>query len=77
MFATLNEDLRPKVLTLLKNSMMPSLTQVEVLWNHKEEEPQIKPSNPKRSLLDYTQPPAKKDLNVVESGPSVLFDGSR
>ena len=75
MFATLNEDLRPKVLTLLKNSMMPSLTQVEVLWNHKEEEPQIKP-NPKRTLFGYTQP-AKKDLNVVESGPSVLFDGSR
>ena len=73
-FATLNEDLRPKVLTLLKNSMTPALTQVEVLWN--DEVNDLAPTSPKRTLLGYNQPP-KKDLNIVESGPSVLFDGSR
>merc|ERR1711962_1487083 len=35
-FASLNEDLRPKVMTLLKNSLMPSLTNVEILWNQKK-----------------------------------------
>ena len=32
-FANLNDDLRPKVITLLKNALTPALTDVEVTWN--------------------------------------------
>lgn len=31
-FATENEDLRPKVMSQLKNALQPSLTDVEVVW---------------------------------------------
>ena len=32
-FANLNDDLRPRVITLLKNALAPSLTDLEVTWN--------------------------------------------
>merc|ERR1712110_1397688 len=75
-FASLNEDLRPKVLTLLKNALMPSLTNVEILWNKiKEEQPELAP-NKERTLLGFNKPDPKvtKEMSTC---PGVLFDGSR
>ena len=78
-FATLKEDLRPKVLTLLKNALMPSLTNVQVLWNNeqsgKEEKEEIQQ---KRTLLGFNKPikPKKKTENGGDK-IGVLFDGSR
>ena len=78
-FATLKEDLRPKVLTLLKNALMPSLTNVQVLWNNeqsgKEEKEEIQQ---KRTLLGFNKPikPKKKAENGGDK-IGVLFDGSR
>jgi len=79
-FATLQEDLRPKVLTLLKNALMPSLTNVQVLWNDEK----LKDGNgkeeiqKKRTLLGFNKP---MDLtkNAKNGGDKigVLFDGSR
>ena len=33
LFSTLNEDLRSKVVSLLKNALMPALTDLEIFWN--------------------------------------------
>jgi len=75
-FASLNEDLRPKVMTLLKNSLMPSLTNVEILWNNKkEEQPELTP-NKERTLLGFNKPDPKLTKKMTTC-PGVLFDGSR
>jgi len=79
-FATLQEDLRPKVLTLLKNALMPSLTNVQVLWNDEK----LKDGNgkeeiqKKRTLLGFNKP-KKSKKNAENEGDKigVLFDGSR
>ena len=70
-----HEDLRPKVMTLLKNSLMPSLTNVEILWNQKEEEQSDLAPNKERTLLGFNKPDAK--VTKATSSPGVLFDGSR
>merc|ERR1712172_38348 len=75
-FASLNEDLRPKVMTLLKNALMPSLTNVEILWNNKkEEQPELAP-NKERTLLGFNKPDPKVTKEMTTC-PGVLFDGSR
>merc|ERR1711860_407897 len=61
-FATLQADLRPKVLTLLKNALMPALTNVQVLWNDEK----LKDGNgkeeiqKKRTLLGFNKPKKSK-----------------
>eukprot|EP00093_Oithona_nana_P012859 12859.XXX_910098_907486_1 [CDS] Oithona nana genome sequencing. len=79
-FATLQEDLRPKVLTLLKNALMPSLTNVQVLWNDEK----LKDGNgkeeiqQKRTLLGFNKPKKSKKIAENEGDKiGVLFDGSR
>merc|ERR1712008_2868 len=75
-FASLNEDLRPKVLTLLKNALMPSLTNVEIFWNNKKEENSGTTLKKVRTLLGFNKP--DKDITSKKtSSPGVLFDGSR
>jgi len=75
-FASLNEDLRPKVMTLLKDALMPSLTNVEISWNEeKEVQPIIKPTK-ERTLLGFNKPVPKVTKKNFSS-PGVLFDGSR
>ena len=80
-FATLKEDLRPKVLTLLKNALMPSLTNVQVLWNNEQSQSgneQKEEIQQKRTLLGFNKPikPKKKAENGGDK-IGVLFDGSR
>ena len=65
-FASLNEDLRPKVLMLLKNALMPSLNNVDILWNNKKEE----------TLLGFSNPDPDSTSKKT-STPGVIFDGSR
>merc|ERR1719225_364084 len=75
-FASLNEDLRPKVLTLLKNSLMPSLTNVEILWNKMKENNPTVPLKKVRTLLGFNKPETDQPIPST-SCPGVLFDGSR
>ena len=76
-FASLNEDLRPKVMTLLKNSLMPSLTNVEILWsNKKENKNTISPIQKERTLLGFNKPNKPQSFSST-CLPEVLFDGSR
>ena len=75
-FASLNEDLRPKVMTLLKNALMPSLTNVEILWNNKKEQTSNTTLKKERTLLGFNKPDT--DITAKKtSSPGVLFDGSR
>ena len=75
-FASLNEDLRPKVMTLLKNALMPSLTNVEILWNNKKEHTSDTNLKKERTLLGFNKPVTDKTSKKT-STPGVLFDGSR
>merc|ERR1719266_820194 len=75
-FASLNEDLRPRVMTLLKNSLMPSLTNVEILWKKKKENNATAPLNKERTLLGFNKPETDQPFPST-SCPGVLFDGSR
>jgi hypothetical protein len=78
LFSNLNEDLRPKVINLLKNALMPSLTNVKVLWNQDDESENSKPAMKEkvRTLLGFNKP--KKEENLTrDDGGKVLFDGSR
>ena len=59
----LHEDLRPKVMTLLKNAITPTLENVQVRWNAEKEE---------RTLLGYRKMP-KLDFESV----GTLMDGTR
>ena len=84
-FASINEDLRPKVMKLLKNSLMPALTNVQILWNN-EKEAKVNPSlnkdgldlsvNKERTLLGFNKPAPVQPLSST-SFPGVLFDGTR
>ncbi len=82
-FASLEEDLRPKVLSLLKNSLMPSLTNVEVLWNDEQSSEQSSGKNPilnkARTLMGFNKPLEDEPEVILEMDdkPGPLFDGSR
>merc|ERR1711963_1228361 len=54
LFCSLNEDLRPKVVTLLKNALMPALTDLQVSWKCDDKE--ASKSGKVRSLLGYQKP---------------------
>merc|ERR1719433_22687 len=63
-------------MTLLKDALMPSLTNVEISWNkEKEVQPDIK-STKERTLLGFNKPVPKVTKKNFSS-PGVLFDGSR
>ena len=62
-FANLNDDLRPKVITLLKNALTPALTDVEVTWNAVKSE---------RTLLGVKPMPKIENENF-----GVLMNGTR
>ena len=74
-FASLNEDLRPKVLSLLKNALMPSLTDVKIQWTKKNVAPSMVQQPSSRSLLGFNK--TKEIKNEIVSYPGVLFDDSR
>ena len=78
LFSNLNEDLRPKVINLLKNSLMPSLTNVKILWNQDDclEKSKSTPKEKVRTLLGFNKPEKEETLEN-EDGGKVLFDGSR
>merc|ERR1711963_1137257 len=82
-FSNLNEDLRPKVVALLKNALMPALTDLKVLWNGidkklKVKETAKKPKEQVRTLLGYNKPTSEDDQTISDGNQSeVLFDGAR
>merc|ERR1711963_273238 len=80
-FSNLNEDLRPKVVALLKNALMPALTDLKVLWNGIDnnvnaKESEKKPKEQVRTLLGYNKP-ASEDEQTDGNQSEVLFDGAR
>jgi len=83
LFSNLNEDLRPKVVTLLKNALMPALTDLQILWNGIDKKLQAKESEKKpkeqvRTLLGFNKPTFEDDQNLSDENQSeVLFDGAR
>merc|ERR1711963_1205678 len=82
-FSNLNEDLRPKVVALLKNALMPALTDLQILWNGIDKKLQAKESEKKpkeqvRTLLGFNKPTSEDDQIVSDENQSeVLFDGAR
>ena len=62
-FANLHDDLRPKVVTLLKNALTPSFTDLEVTWNAVKSE---------RTLLGVKPMPKIENENF-----GVLMNGTR
>ena len=64
LFSNLNEDLRPKVINLLKNSLMPSLTDVKILWNQDDfsENSKSTPKEQVRTLLGFNTPEKEETL---------------
>ena len=84
LFANLNEDLRPKVIALLKNANAPSLTDIKVLWNgtdKKDTKNKIRKAKPKdqvRTLLGVKKTLFQDDEIASNDNKSkVLFDGTR
>merc|ERR1711963_1122876 len=80
-FSNLNEDLRPKVVALLKNALMPALTDLKVLWNGIDnnvnaKESEKKPKEQVRTLLGYNKP-TSEDEQTDGNQSEVLFDGAR
>merc|ERR1712213_121672 len=80
-FSNLNEDLRPKVVALLKNALMPALTDLQILWNGIDNNVNAKESEKKsqeqvRTLLGYNKP-ASEDEQTDGNQSEVLFDGAR
>jgi len=79
LFSNLNEDLRPKVINLLKNALMPSLTNVKVFWNQDDDSKKAKPAmkGKVRTLLGFNKPEEKEENITSDDSGKVLFDGSR
>merc|ERR1712008_292866 len=65
LFSNLNEDLRPKVINLLKNSLMPSLTNVKILWNQDDFTEHTKSTTKEkvRTLLGFSEPEKEETLD--------------
>merc|ERR1719461_96555 len=82
-FSNLNEDLRPKVVALLKNALMPALTDLKILWNGIDnnvnaKESEKKPKEQVRTLLGYNTSTSEDDQTVPDGNQSeVLYDGAR
>ena len=88
-FSNEGEDLRPKVMGLLKNSLQPAISDVRVEWKDAagtaikydamtmEEETETK-----KTLLGYMKPKMKKQQQVSIAGPAPsklppVYDGQR
>ena len=87
-FAIDGEDLRPKVMSQLKNALQPSISEVKVLWNgipETKECPITKPEvETQKTLLGYNKPKVseeqKKILQLQGQAPiriQPIYDGSR
>ncbi len=84
-FASTNEDLRPKVMTQLKNALQPAISDVRVQWVgvelNEDLTPRPKPKvETKKTLLGYMKPKPDKSVPTTGQAPLVLppvYDGSR
>ena len=92
-FAAEGEDLRPKVMSQLKNALQPSLAEVEVLWTgvaedrnaaEQKQEPELET---KPTLLGYMKPKPPRPMEATEKKLSrfsqapaqipPIYDGTR
>lgn len=86
-FSNEGEDLRPKVMGLLKNALQPAISDVKVVWKDTKgstinydtmmEEPE---TETKKTLLGYKKPKTKKQIAIKGPAPSKLppiYDGQR
>jgi hypothetical protein len=87
-FATDGEDLRPKVMSQLKNALQPAISEVTVTWNGRSEIEEVSNTKPEvetqRTLLGYNKPKISKAQNKILqlSGQAPIriqpiYDGSR
>merc|ERR1711963_905432 len=80
LFSNIDEDLRPKVVNLMKNASMPALTDVKVIWNDEDNEKEgnekktKEEKKPVRTLLGFQ---VEKDDDKEDPKGEVLHDGSR
>ena len=79
LFSTLNEDLRPKVVSLLKNALSPAMTNVKVLWKGCNDDDDRDDEDEKnlisRTILESINPLSSSSQDEHKS--QVLFDGTR
>ena len=79
LFSTLNEDLRPKVVSLLKNALSPAMTNVKVLWKGCNDDDDGDDEDEKnlisRTILESINPLSSSSQDEHKS--QVLFDGTR
>ena len=79
LFSTLNEDLRPKVVSLLKNALSPAMTNVKVLWKGCNDDDDDDEEDDKkliwRTILESINPLSSSSQDEHKS--QVLFDGTR
>jgi hypothetical protein len=86
-FAADGEDLRPKVMSQLKNALQPSLAEVAVSWDGIADEADAAQAPPeletKRTLLGFMKPKEKgqkKAVSLAGQSPSKIppiYDGTR
>jgi len=79
LFSTLDEDLRPKVVSLLKNALSPAMTNVKVLWKGCDDDDDNDDEDDKklisRTILESINPLSSSSQDEHKS--QVLFDGTR
>lgn len=88
-FVTYNESIEKKVLNQLKNSLQPSLTDIEIEWEGLTagpvEEKEAPPLNKTKTLLGYNKPMEPDSITVkpiqkIRQSPQkipTVFDGSQ
>ena len=84
-FSNEGEDLRPKVMGLLKNSLQPAISNVKVEWKDVKgtiiyDSMEEKETETKKTLLGYMKQKMKTQLSITGPAPSKLppvYDGQR
>ena len=83
-FASTEEDLRPKVMNMLKNALQPAINKVKVEWlgKVKDLETSEEAIEMKKTLLGFNKPKSdgKKNIGFLGQAPEnipAIFDGSR
>ena len=83
-FSALNEDLRPKVMSQLKNALQPAINDVKVEWLGVSQDDNALLKMPEvqaeKTLLGYKKPKAEPEVSSTGQAPFMIppiYDGHR
>lgn len=82
LFAAEDEDIRPKVMSQLKNAMQPAISEINIDWEGVKNNKEIEKLETEKTLIGYMKPIKSDNKNIksdfqAPTNIPVIYDGAR